>query len=76
MSSGDLYVKIKINPYQYFKRDKYDIYTTNYITISQAVLGGHLQVKTLYGDLNVAIEPGTCDDDLKVFSNYVFYVKL
>ena len=40
----------------------------------QAVLGGKITVKTLYGDLNVGIEPGTTDGDQKIFANYVYKI--
>ncbi len=68
---GDLYVKIKIKPHTYFKREGFDIYTTNYISVSQAVLGGKLKVRTLYGEVNVNIDPGTNDGDTKKLLNYV-----
>lgn len=68
---GDLYVKIKIKSHSYFKREQFDIYTTNFITISQAVLGGKIKVRTLYGDVNVNIDPGTNDADTKKLINYV-----
>jgi molecular chaperone DnaJ len=71
---GDLYVKIKIKPHTYFKREQFDIYTTNYITISQAVLGGKVKVKTLYGDISVNIDPGTNDGDTKKLLNYVIHL--
>lgn len=67
-------MKVKIKPHPYFRRDQFDIFTTNFITVSQAVLGGKIKVKTLYGDVNVAIEPGTNDGDQKTMSNYVNYL--
>jgi molecular chaperone DnaJ len=68
---GDLYVKVKIKPHTYFKREQFDIYTTNYITVSQAVLGAKLKVKTLYGDVSVNVDPGTNDGDTKKLLNHV-----
>jgi molecular chaperone DnaJ len=68
---GDLYVKVKIKPHSYFKREQFDIHTTNFITISQAVLGGKVKIRTLYGDVNVNIDPGTNDGDTKKLLNYV-----
>ena len=41
------------------------------INVSQAMLGGNIKVKTLYGDVNVYIEPGTNDGDSKKLLNYV-----
>jgi molecular chaperone DnaJ len=68
---GDLYVKVKIKPHQYFKREGFDIYTTNYISVSQAALGGKIKVRTLYGDISVTVDPGTNDSDTKKLMNYV-----
>ena len=68
---GDLYVKLKIKPHAYFKREQFDIYTTNFISITQAVLGGKIKVKTLYGDVYVNVDPGTNDGDTKKLLNYV-----
>ncbi len=56
---GDLMVQIKVKPHPYFKRDGSDINTDLYITISQAVLGAEIPVKTLYGDIKMKIDPGT-----------------
>ena len=70
-ANGDLYVKIKINPHPYFQRDNFDIYTTNYVTIAQAVLGGQTQIQTLYGQVTVDVSKGTNDGDTKKLSNYV-----
>lgn len=69
--NGDLYVKIKIRPHAYFKREQYDIHTTNYITISQAVLGGQVKIQTLYGEVNVNVDAGTNDGDVKKLMNHV-----
>jgi hypothetical protein len=65
---------VKVRPHPYFKRENYDIYTANQINISQAVLGGNIKVKTLYGDVNVYVDPGTNDGDTKKLLNYVCLV--
>jgi len=62
---------VKIKQHSYFKREAFDIYTTNFITISQAVLGGKIKVRTLYGDVSINIDPGTNDGDTKKLLNYV-----
>lgn len=56
---GDLMVNVKVKPHPYFKRDGSDIHTDLYITLSQAVLGAELPVKTLYGDIKMKIDPGS-----------------
>lgn len=66
---GDLFVKVKIKPHKYFKREQYDIYTTNYISISQAVLGGNVKIRTLNGETSINIEPGTKDGDTVKIAN-------
>ena len=39
------------------------------------MLGGKIVVKTLYGDVNVNIEPGTSIGDEKKLLNYVNLIK-
>jgi molecular chaperone DnaJ len=67
---GDLYVKIKVKPHPYFKREQFDIYTTNFITVTQAVLGAKIKIRTLYGEAVVNVDPGTNDGDTKKLINY------
>ena len=69
-SYGDLYIKLNVNEDNYFRRNGYDIYTDNYIDISTAVLGGVINVRTIYGDVNVNIKAGTCDGEYIDIGNY------
>ena len=69
-SYGDLYIKLNVSEDNYFRRNGYDIYTDNYIDISTAVLGGSIQVRTIYGDVNVNIKAGTCDGEYIDIGNY------
>ena len=71
--NGDLFVKIKIKPHQYFRREQFDIHTNNYISISTAALGGKIKVQTLYGEVTVNIDPGTNAGDVKKLLNYVCF---
>ena len=71
---GDLYIKVKVKPHTYFKRENFDIHTTNYINISLAVIGGNVKVKTLYGDVTVHVDAGTNEGDTKKIMNYVFFL--
>jgi len=57
--SGDLIIRVTVKPDPYFKREGFDIYTDGYITISQAVLGGAVEVRTLYGTQSVKFPKGT-----------------
>ena len=57
--NGDLLVNISVKPHPYFNLKGFDIHTDKLITISQAVLGGSVDVETLYGKKSVKIMPGT-----------------
>ena len=52
-------IHVKVKPHGYFKREGSDIHTELFLTISQAVLGAELPVKTLYGDVRMKVTPGT-----------------
>lgn len=60
---GDLIIKIKIKPDAYFTRDGNDIFVTESIPFSTAVLGGTYEIRTITGKvaLNIpkGIKPGT-----------------
>jgi len=58
-SPGDLMIKINVKPHPTFKREKQDILTDCIISVSQAVLGCTIPVKTLYGDVKIKVQPGT-----------------
>lgn len=57
--SGDLYIHIKVNPDSRFKRDGNNLKVESHISISTAVLGGVLNIDTLYGAINLKIPQGT-----------------
>ena len=57
--AGDLLINIKVKPHPYFKRDGSDIHTDLYVSVAQAVLGADVNLKTLYGDIKMKIDPGT-----------------
>lgn len=57
--AGDLYLKIRVAADPDFKREKYDIHSTAAITITQAVLGDKIAVKTVDGEVNLKIPEGT-----------------
>ena len=64
-------MKVKIKSHPYFKREQFDIHTINYISITQAVLGGKIKLRTLYGEVTINVDPGTNDGDSKKLLNYV-----
>jgi molecular chaperone DnaJ len=68
--NGDLFINVKIRPHTYFKRQDFDIHTVNTISISQAVLGAKIKIKTISGDAMISVEQGTNDGDVKKLANY------
>ena len=58
-SSGDVIIKISVKADNYFKRQGYDIITEIPISISQAVLGDDIEVKTIHGKKKVRVVSGT-----------------
>jgi len=65
---GDLVIRVSVQPDPYFKREGYDIYTDAYLTISQAVLGAKLDVKTLNGTQIINVDRGTQHGERKKFA--------
>ena len=57
--AGDLHVHIEEIPHQKFKREGSDLLCEEWISISDAVLGGNLEIETFYGSHHVKILPGT-----------------
>lgn len=57
--AGDLYLRIKIEPHQTFKREAYDIRSEETISIRQAVLGDKIEISTIRGPLQLKIPEGT-----------------
>jgi molecular chaperone DnaJ len=68
--AGDLIINVKVRPHNYFKREGSNIHTDAYINISEAVLGGEVSVRTLYGDVKLKLQPGTQHDERKKITNY------
>ena len=62
--AGDLYVVLHVSPDKRFKRDEFNLYTTEPITVSQAVLGDIIEIETLDGMENVNISPSTQTDTI------------
>ncbi|MDR1363137.1 MAG: molecular chaperone DnaJ [Spirochaetaceae bacterium] len=62
---GDLYVFIRVKPHDFFERDGADLYCAVPISITQATLGGNLQVTTLDGKtVKVKIPAGSSNGKL------------
>ncbi|ONK79923.1 uncharacterized protein A4U43_C01F11860 [Asparagus officinalis] len=56
---GDLYVTIKVREDPVFRRERSDIHVDAVLNVSQAILGGTIQVPTLTGDVVLKVRPGT-----------------
>ncbi|CAL9084776.1 unnamed protein product [Musa textilis] len=56
---GDLYVTIKVREDPVFQREKADIHVDAVLSVTQAILGGTIQVPTLTGDIVLKVKPGT-----------------
>ena len=59
MPSGDMYIRVHITPKQGYERKGMDVYTTEEITYTTAVLGGDAIFGTLYGKVKCRIPAGT-----------------
>ncbi|XP_028126254.1 chaperone protein dnaJ GFA2, mitochondrial-like isoform X1 [Camellia sinensis] len=56
---GDLYATIKVREDPVFRREGPDIHVDAVLSITQAILGGTIQVPTLMGDVVLKVRPGT-----------------
>ncbi|CAL0335152.1 unnamed protein product [Lupinus luteus] len=56
---GDLYVTIKVREDPVFRREGSNIHVDAVLSITQAILGGTIQVPTLTGDVVLKVRPGT-----------------
>jgi len=61
-SPGNLQVLIEEIPHDKFKREGSDLYTEEWISISDAVLGTNLKISTITGDQIIQVYSG-CDND-------------
>ena len=59
---GDLYVEIHVLQDPYFKRQAQDIHVEIPISVTQAILGGSVDVLTVDGMIEMKIPPGTQPD--------------
>lgn len=57
--AGDLYVDITVRPHPFFERHDQDIYCEVPISLTQAALGGEIEVPTLKGKVKLKLPQGT-----------------
>eukprot|EP01017_Pseudomicrothorax_dubius_P039159 TRINITY_DN5967_c0_g1_i1.p1 TRINITY_DN5967_c0_g1~~TRINITY_DN5967_c0_g1_i1.p1 ORF type:complete len:416 (+),score=63.30 TRINITY_DN5967_c0_g1_i1:61-1248(+) len=67
---GDLAVKVEVEEDKYFRRKGADLYSEHNLDVTQAVLGGFVYIKTIYGDVAVHLEKGVQPDDLYMLEHY------
>lgn len=61
--SGDLYVYISVKPHKLFKREGYNLFCEIPLTITQAALGGEIEIPTLEEPVAYALAEGTQPGD-------------
>ncbi|KAF9665749.1 hypothetical protein SADUNF_Sadunf16G0156100 [Salix dunnii] len=66
---GDLYVTIKVREDPVFRREGSNIHVDAVLGITQAILGGTVQVPTLTGDVVLKVRPGTQPGQKVVLKN-------
>ena len=57
--AGDLYVVIETQPHVLFKREENDVYIDVPVSYLDAILGSHVEIPTLTGQVSLRIPPGT-----------------
>lgn len=57
--SGDLHVKIRVEPHPLFARDGADVRCSVPISFPQAVIGATIEIPTLDGKVSMKVPPGT-----------------
>lgn len=61
-SRGDLLVEVAVSRHPIFQRQGIDIYSSAPITFAQAALGGDVRIKTVDGEVEYTVKPGTQTD--------------
>jgi molecular chaperone DnaJ len=56
---GDLFVRVRVRPHAFFKREGDDIHTAVPIMFSEAYLGGEIEVGTIHGPVRAKVPAGT-----------------
>jgi len=63
---GHLYLRMKVDEDPVFHRSENDVHVEVPITVSQAILGGTVDIPTLKGVVQMTVSPGTQNDDKRV----------
>jgi len=62
--SGDLYVRVRIEPHEVFQRQGNDLHCELRLPMTQAALGAELKVPTLHGEEQLEVPAGTQTGDV------------
>jgi molecular chaperone DnaJ len=57
--AGDLLIELTVAPHEIFRREGNNIYVDVPVTVTEAVLGGKINVTTLDGTVSMTLPPGT-----------------
>jgi molecular chaperone DnaJ len=68
--SGDLYVRVSVNPHKSIVRSNYDLVSTLSIKLTDALLGAQYAVETLDGSMPVTVPAGTKIGDTIVLKHH------
>jgi len=68
-TAGDLYVIIRVAEHEYFERHGNDIYSSEEISIPQAVLGDEIDIETIHGEIKLNIPAGVHSGQVIKVSN-------
>ena len=61
-SRGDLFVEVSVSSDPKFKRQGNTIFSTVYVPFPKMVLGGPIRIKTVDGEIEYDVKPGTATD--------------
>ena len=62
--NGDLYIEIRINPHELYRREEDDIYIDLPVTITDLCLGAKKTIKTMDGEVDIKIKEGSQPGDI------------
>lgn len=64
----EVFITVRVEESDYFRREGYDVHTTASISLSQALLGGIIRLTGLHEDINLRIPPGTSSHTVMTLS--------
>jgi molecular chaperone DnaJ len=58
-AAGDLYVRVRVRPHTFVRRDGDHIHTTVPVTFAEAYRGAEIEIGTVHGPVRAKVPPGT-----------------